>query len=382
MMDKKDIDKEIDAFMHSTVFTGRKPLFLVAEELAIEERIGDSIDAVWVDWEDESKAEFTYITKFAVRGNIIDRHYYPSEKMAPFKGRLALPHIANLEKMVLHRAIKKEIDEVKAQRYALAKAIKKDLKGLTDVIQKGGEAFLFKKGYGEWTDPFYEINIDAPYEIVETDNNTLEEGEYVLKHPRTGVIKKYHIENEFYAYIVGGRADIAGLQLKDESYSKKMQALKDEAKEVFVSIQWLNLDDDRIKAIKESLPKHPFENYFNYVKKGNEAKPYVSEDLLKALEIIVLKYMPKLNTPMGVEYIPIDNLLHLFHEIIPRADALLALEGCDIIHESSAVLLGVEGRRELPPKFLVSMRQVISVYKKFPSFIKACEQALIEDSES
>ena len=377
LMDKTE--EAIDKFMHPTVFTGVKPLFLVAEELATKEHKGDIIDAVWVHWDDEAKGEFSYITKFAVKGKIVDRNYYTHEEMKPFKGRLALPERDNLEKMVLHRAIKQEIDDVKAKRNNLSNFIEKDFDNLAQVLNKGKEVSVFKKGNGEWFDPFNEIDIATPYIIVESAGSTLEDGEYRLKHSKTGAIDKCIVEKKFYAYIVGAKADIAGLQLKDESYKKKIKTLKDEERKVLASIEWLSLTDPRVKSIKEKLPRHPFEDYFNYVKKGDERKLCPPANLIKALELIVIKHMPKLNGPMGVEYIPIDNLLYLFHEVIPRADALLALEACDIIHEPSALVLGIEGRRELPPKFLVSITHVVDAYKKFPSFIEACERYLSEE---
>jgi len=377
-MDKNEINKAIQTFMHPTVYTGAKPLFLVAEELATLEHTGDVIDAVWVHWDDENKGEFSYITKFAVKGKIVDRNYYSSEEMAPFKDRLALPERDNLEKMILHRTIKQEIEEVIAKRHALSDYIKKDFDDLGKIVKEGQEVFVFKKGYGEWFDPFNEINIDSPYTIVDIDDTSLGNGEYKLKQLKTGLIKKYVIKNEFYGYIVGGKAEIAGLQLRDESYQKTIEAMKAEARSVLASIEWLSLNDLRIKSIKEKLPRHPFEDYFNYVKKGDERKVYPPENLIKALEVIVAKHMPKLKGPMGVHYVPIDNLLYLFHEIIPRADALLALEACDIIHEPSALLLGFDGKRELPPKFSVSITHIADAYKKFPSFIEACERYLSE----
>jgi len=373
-MDKTE--EVIDKFMHPTVFTGVKPLFLVAEELATKEHTGDIIDAVWVHWDDEDKGEFSYITKFAVRGKILDRNYYTSEEMEPFKGRLALPERANLEKMVLHREIKQEIEDAKAKRNALANSIEKDFDNLSEVLKEGEEVSLFKKGHGDWIDPFHEIDIEAPYAIVESEDSGLDDGEYRLKHPKTGVINKYLVENEFHAYIVGGKAEIVGLQLKDESYQKSIDTLKDEARKILSSIEWLSLKDPRTKSIKEKLPRHPFEDYFNYVKKGEERKLSAPENLIKALEIIIAEYMPKLNGPMGVQYIPIDNLLHLLHEVVPRADALLALEACDIIHEPSALVLGIEGKRELPPKFSVAITHVAEAYKKFPRFVEVCEDYL------
>jgi len=372
-MNKNETDTAIQAFMHPTVYTGVKPLFLVAEELATKEHTGDIIDAVWVHWDDENRGEFTYITKFAVKGKILERNYYTSEEMEPFKGRLALPQRSNLEKMILHRAIKQEIEDVKAKRNALSNSIEKDFESLSNLLKAEEEVSVFKRGHGEWSDPFHEIDINAPYKIIEREENMLGDDEYMLQHPRTGAIDKYCIQGEFYAYIIGSKADIAGLQLKDESYKKRINALKDEAKTVLISIEWLYLKDPRIKLIKEKLPRHPFEDYFKYVKKGDERRLYPPADLIKALEIIIAEHMPKLKGPMGVQYIPIDNLLYLFHEIIPRAEALPALEACDIIYEPSALLLGYDGKREIPPKFLVSVIHVAHAYKKFPSFIETCK---------
>jgi len=380
-MNQNETDKAIEAFLHPTVYTGVKPLFLVAEELATKEHTGVVVDAAWVHWDDEDK--LSYITKFAVKGEITDRNYYSSEEMAPFKGRLALPERENLEKMLLHRSIKEEINEVKAKRNALADFVKKDLESLVEIVRRGEEVYLFKKGYGDWIDPFYDIDIDTPYRIVKIEEHAPEIYKYHLEHPKSGLVKKHSIEKEsFYAYIVGGKADIAGLQLKDESYKKKVEALKEESRKVLASIEWLSLKDPRATFIKDNLPLHPFENYFNYVKKGDERKLNAPEELAKALELIIEKHMPDLKGPMGVQYIPIDNLLYLFHEIIPRSDALLALEVCDIIHEPSALVLGFKGKNELPPKFLVSVSHVAFAYKKFPSFVEACERYLGENGTS
>jgi len=373
VLNQDEMNKTIQTFMHPTVFTGVKPLFLVAEELATQTQLGDIIDAVWVHWEDEDTREFSYITKFAVRGQILDRHYYSAEEMAPFKGRLALPEHDNLEKMMRHRLIKQEIEVVTAKRNALAKLIQKDFQDFSGLIEANEEVFVFKKGNGDWRDPFGEITIDSPYQIVLVEDEVLDEGEYRLKNLKTGVIKKYFLEEEFYAYIVGSSADITGLQLKDESYLKNIDTLKEQAREVLMSIEWLDLSDPRCKQLKDSLPRHPFEEYFNYVAKGKERKVEVPMRLVEALKGIIAQHMPKLNGPMGVEYIPIDNLLYLFHEVIPRAQALIALEVCDIVHEPSALLLGYEGRRELPPKFLISVEQVVYAYQGFSAFIEACE---------
>ncbi|MDF1880886.1 hypothetical protein JHD50_06120 [Sulfurimonas sp. MAG313] len=377
-MDKNVIDKEIERFMRPTVYTGVKPLFLLVEELPTKEYPGDIIDVVWLHCNDENEGEFTYITKFAVEGKIIDRHYFSPEEMALFRGRLALPTQDNLEKMILHRDLKKEIEEVKSKRNILGKFTQKDLENLVKVMQKEDEVFLFKKAYGEWTDPFYDIDIDAPFEIVEIQEHTAEALQYHLKHPKTGHIEKYSID-KFYAYIIGAKADITGLQLKDESYKIKIETLREEAQTVLLSIEWLELSDKRVKFIKDTLPRHPFDEYFKYVVKGNERKFDVPEKLLKGLELVIEKHMPDLISPIGIHYIPIDNLLYLFHEIIPRQEALLALEVCDVINEPSALLLGLEGQHTLPPKFLVSSTHIAYAYKKFPRFIETCEQYILDD---
>jgi len=375
-MDKNKTDTFIETFMHPTVFTGVKPLFIVAEELATKEHIGDVIDAVWIHWDDKNKNEFSYITKFAVEGKILDRNYHTLEEMVPFKGRLALPNKDNFEKVVLHRALKKEIEDITVQRNNLAGSIEKDFNNLKKLLDEEKEVSIFKKGYGDWLDPFYEIDIDRPYTIVSPEERVLKEGEYMLKHSKTGRSKKYLIEKDFHAYIVGGKAEMSGLQLKDESYKGRIETLKEEARKVITSIEWLSLNDPRVTSITEKLPRYPFDSYFNYVKKGSERKVFPPENLIQAIELIIEEHMATLKGPLGIEYIPIDNLLYLFHEVIPRADALLALEACDIIYEPSGILLGYDGKRTMPPKFLVSVRQVADVYKRFPSFIEACERYL------
>lgn len=375
-MDKNVTDTFIETFMHPTVFTGVKPLFIVAEELAVKEHIGSVIDAVWVHWDGANKNEFSYITKFAVEGKIIDRGYHTPEELEPFKGRLALPNKENFEKVLLHRTLKEEIEDIKAKRDGLGDFVKKDFDDLHSLLHEGKEVSVFKKGFGDWVDPFYEIDMDTPYMIVSSEDNELKTGEYILKHLKTGLIKKYLITKDFYGFIVGGKAEIAGLRLKDESYKARIETLKNEAREVLMSIEWLSLSDPRVTSITEGLPRHPFDRYFNYVQKGSERKVSPPPKLLQAVEIIIEEHLPKLKGPLGIEYIPIDNLLYLFHEVIPRAEALVALEACDIIHEPSGLLLGHDGKRMIPPKFLVSVRQVADIYKKFPSFIEACERYL------
>lgn len=375
-MDKNELDTFIETFMYPTVFTGVKPLFIVAEELATKEHIGGVIDAVWVHVNDENKNEFSYITKFAVEGQIIDRGYHTSQELEPFKGRLALPSKENFEKVLLHGNLKEEIEDVKAKRDALGDFVEKDFDALDRLLEEGKEVSVFKKGFGEWVDPFYEIDMDTPYIIVSSEGNELEAGEYMLKHLKTGLIKKYLLKKEFYAFILGGKAEIAGLKMRDESYKARVDTLKEEARELLSSIEWLTLNDPRVTSITDKLPRHPFDSYFNYVKKGNERKVSPPQKLVQAVEIIIQEHLPKLKGPLGIEYIPIDNLLYLFHEVIPRAEALVALEACDIIHEPSGLLLGHEGKRMIPPKFLISVRHVADAYQKFPSFIEACERYL------
>lgn len=376
-MDRREVSEAIEEFLHPTVFTGTTPLLLVAEEVAADNHLGSIIDAVWFDLSDEDESLFSYITKFAVKGKITNR-YYSSDEVKPFCDRVALPKKENLEKMILHRMVKDELEDVKAKRYALINSIEKEFESLIELVEDKKEVSFFKKFNGDWRDPFSDINIDLPYKIVYKDDNSLTKLEYYLKHPKTGFIQKYSVERDFYAYIVGSKADIDGLKLKDESYKTKIATLEEKAREIFKSIEWLYLKDPEIESIRKILPKHPFDNYFKYVKKGQERKLQVQEHLLKAVEKIVEKHMPDNITPFGVKYIPVDNLLYLFHEVVPRKDALRALEVCDIIHEPAGLLLGFEGKRELPPKFLVAVEHIVYAYKKFPSFIEACERYLKE----
>ena len=383
-MDKNDIKKKIEEFMHPTVFTGVKPILLIAEELAVEGSTGDVIDAVWVNWTDETKGLFQYITKFAVKGEIKHRNYHTLEDIKPFGDGVALANQENLEKMAHHRFVKQEIKETEVKRSTLRELIQTDFENILELLEKKEELFLFKKYNGDWSDPFSDIRIDLPFQVIKQEEETLSEGEYYLKDLKTGRVHKHSLEKDFYAYIVGSKADIVGLELKNESYKKKIQTLTDEARTLFRGIEWLTLKDFSIKSIHEKLPQHPFDNYFNYVKRGQEKKVKVEERFVKALELIVTKHMPKQVTPVGIEYLPIDNLLYLFHEVIPRAQALVALESCDVIHEPSGLLLGFDGKRETPPKFLVSLVHIVSAYGKFPAFIEACERYLrdgIEDSE-
>jgi hypothetical protein len=378
-MEKHEIKNAIEAFMHPTVFTGVEPLLLVAEELATSQQLGDITEAVWVHWDEENEGTFSYISKFAVEGKITRRSYYDAKELEPFHDRLALPDKDNLEKTVLHRAAKQEIKDIHAKRSDLADEIHKGTEGLSEALAKGRELFLFKKRQGEWDDPFGNIDIDHPYEAVEQSGSSPEKPHYLLKEPKTGNLEEHTVDEEFYGYMVGSRAEIAGLQLKNESYKQKIEALEDNSRTIMKSIEWLDLTDSRLKAIKERLPRHPFDDYFKYVRKGEERKLQPPEKLVEALKIMIAKHMPDNKGPLGIEYIPIDNLLYLFHAIIPRADALRALEQCDVIHEPAGLLLGYEGKHKLPPKFLVALTHVAQAYEQFPAFIEACERYLAEN---
>lgn len=376
-MHKNSVDELMATFMNPTVFTGVKPLFIVAEELQTLEHTGGVVDAVWVHIEDENKTEFSYITKFGVRGKILDRAYYSEEEKAPFKGRLALPVRENFEKLSAFYAIKEKVNEVKSKRHALSHHLQKDFTAVGNLLAEGKEIFCFKYAEGDWKDPFFNIDMDRPYAVEVSDQSDQERGRYRLRHP-AGQVQKYTLKETFYGYIVGSRAEIDGIKLKDESYKQQIRHLREEAREALVSMEWLSLSDERVQALVNLLPEHPFESYFKYVKKGDERQVNPPKHLLKALEIMVEKHMTSLKGPMGVHYLPIDNLLYLLHEIVPRADALEALKSCDIIHEPPAIILGFEGKREAPPKFLVTAAQVVEAYQHFPRFVEACERYLNE----
>ncbi len=316
-MDKTEIENAVKAFMHPTVFTGVDPILLVAEELANAQHTGDITEAVWAHWDDDNEGVFDYITKFAVEGTITRRSHYTPEELEPFRDRLALPGKDNLEKTVLHRAIKQEIKELKGKRSALVDEIDKGLDGFNEAVAKNSEVFLFKKRQGDWKVLFSDIDIEHPYQVIEKADDSDAKGHYRLKDPKTAHIEAHSVDDSFYGYIVGSKADIAGLQLKSESYKKKIDALEEEAKKIIRSIEWLNLSDPRIKTVVEKLSRHPFDDYFKYVKKGEERKLKAPEKLVEALRIIIEKHMPQKSAPMGIEYIPVDNLLYLFHAVIP-----------------------------------------------------------------
>ena len=375
-MEQIELSKAIEKFMNPTVYTGVKPILLVAEELVTEQGIGQVVEAVWVGV--NSSKEFSYISKFAVSGKIILGQYYKQSEMEPFRGRLAFVSHENLENVVLHQNSIEKIKNIQSKRAALLNAIEKDFDDLLDLYSQNKEVYLFKKKDGDWKEElFSDLHINAPYKLISVVKN-LTELHLDLENPKTAKVEKYLNADKFYGYFVGSKADIAGLKLKSESYLQSILSLQDHAKVMIKKVQWLELNDSRLKEIAENLPRHPFENYFVYVKKENVRNIEVSQDIVDSLKKIILKHMPENNTPLGMEYIPIDKLLYLFHMIISRDEALKALEACDIVYEPPGILLGHGGERKLPPKYLVPISHVASAYQKFSSFMSVCEDYMNE----
>jgi len=234
------------------------------------------------------------------------------------------------------------------------------------------EVYLFEKKDGDWeSDLFSSFDINAPYKLVSVVEKS-SQLQLHLKNPKTGNIQEYALPAEFYGYFIGSKADISGLKMKSQSYLTSIESLEYDARKIIKKIDWLDLEDISLKNVLDKLPKYPFEEYFNYVKKENVRKMDISEVLVEKLKSLILKHMPENDTPIGMEYIPIDKLLYLFHAIIPRAEALVALEVCDIVYEPPALVLGFKGKHQLPPKYLVPISHVASAYQQFPSFIEAC----------
>lgn len=371
-MEQFELSQAIENFMRPTVYTGVRPIVLVAEELATEQGVGQVVEAVWVGV--NSGKEFSYISKFAVSGKIVLGKYYQAHEMEPFRGRLALIDEENLENAVLHRNCVEKIKELKSKRGALLNAIEKDFNALLNVSEQNKELYLFEKKHGDWKEElFSDLKIKAPYKLVRVEKNSTDLHLY-LKNPRTGKTEKYLNADKFYGYFVGSQADITGLELKSESYLTSIVSLQNDAKTIIKDIKWLDLDDPRIQEIVESLPKHPFEDYFRYVQKEKVRNIHVPETLVESLKKIILKHMPENDSPLGMEYIPIDKLLYLFHMIIPRDEALSALEMCDIVYEPPGMVLGHGGERKLPPKFLVPISHVAHAYQQFSSFMSVCRE--------
>jgi len=375
-MEEFELSKAIENFMHPTVYTGVNPILLVAEELATKQGVGQVVEAVWVGV--NSSQEFSYISKFAVKGKIILGKYYQQNETEPFRGRLALINSENLKNVVVHRNSVEEIKKIKSKRAALLNEIKKDFDSLLDLYSHNKELYLFEKKDGDWKEElFSDLNINAPYRVVDLQKKSSELHLY-LKNPKTGITEKHLNTDKFYGYFDGSKADIAGLKLKSESYLKRIISLQNDAKMIIKNIEWLELDDPRIQEISINLPKHPFEDYFHYVDKEKVRDIQVSPALVESLKKIILKHMPENNSPLGMEYIPIDKLLYLFHMIIPRDEALLALETCDIVYEPPGMVLGHGGERKLPPKFLVPISHVASAYQQFSSFMSVCGEFVDE----
>lgn len=389
-MEPFNVNQAIEKFMHPTVYTGVKPIVIVAEELPTELSVGQLVEAVWISV--NSTKEFSYISKFAVSGKIILGKYYKPDEMEQFHGRVALTNNENLENVVLHRNTIEQIKELELKRFSLLDQIDKEFDTLLDLHLQNNELYLFEKKDSKWLDLdlqdkelnlfetkdekwdeelFSDLDINTPYKLLSIQKKSTE-FHLSLENSKTGKIKEYSSRDKFYGYFIGSKADIAGLKLKSQSYLASITSLQKDARAIMKKIQWLNLDDSRIKEITQNLPKHPFENYFHYVKKADVRKFDVSDDLISTLKGIILKHMPENDTPLGMEYIPIDKLLYLFHMIISRDEALLALETCDIVYEPPGVLLGFGGERKTPPKYLVPISHVAYAYKKLPSFMSVC----------
>jgi len=373
-MDKKAIDSAVTELMRPTVFTGVAPCALIAEELPGAGTTGDICDAVWVRWETGERAALHYITRFAVEGSITRRGLDTPDAHAVFKNRIALPDRHNLECTVRHRDLKERIRTLKATRSLLGDRIVKGMDGLTDAAADGTEILLLKKRHGHYSDPFCDMDVKAPYPLA-GPLETAEGARYApLRHPDSGSIDLFEIDESFYGYFPGSRAELAGLQLKSESHLQAIRALEAEAAETMEQIAWLRFDDPRMAALNQRLPKDPYAGYFRYVKKGEERKVAAPASLVEALRRMIEAHMPNLAEPAGTRYIPIDNLLYLLQAVIPRADALRALACCDTIFEPGGMILGYEGRRQIPPRFLVALSHVAAAYQSFPAFVEACER--------
>jgi len=375
-MEQLEIDKAIEKFMHPTVYTGVKPILLVAEELPTAQSIGQVVEAVWMSI--SSKQEFKYISKFAVSGKIVLGKYYKADEIEPFHGRVALPSRENLKNVVMHKECIEEIKRVKAKRSELLSEVKKNFDALQELYLQNEEIYLFEKKDGDWEEElFSDLDINTPYKLVSIQK-TLNTTSLFVKNPKKERREKYLDMEKFYGFFVGSYSEIAGLKLKGESYLQRILSLEKSAKLCMKKIDWLNLDDKTLQDIVSQLPQHPFEEYFPYVKKEKVRKVAVDGDVVDALKGIIMKHMPHNNSPLGMEYIAIDQLLYLFHMVISREEALKALETCDIVYEPPGVLLGHGGERKLPPKFLVPIAHVAYVYQQFPHFMSVCEDFINE----
>lgn len=370
MIEQLNISKAIEDFVHPTVYTGVKPIFLVAEELATEHRVGDIVEAVWIGI--NSSKEFSYITKFAVSGKITLGKYHQADETELFRGRVALVNDKNLENVVLHRNTLAQIKELKIKRAKLLDEIKRDFNSLFNLFLEKKELYVFEKKSGEWDQElFSDLDINTPYRVISLDKKSTELHLY-LENSKRGESKKHLNSDKLYGYFIGSLADLAGLKLKNRSYAINISSLQNDAKATIKRVEWLELNDLHVREITQKLPKHPFEEYFKYVKKENVRKLDVSSSLVEILKKIILKHMPENNTPLGMEYILVDKLLYLFHMIISRDEALHALEMCDILYEPPGIILGYSGEHKSPPKYLVPISHVAYAYQNIPNFMTLC----------
>jgi len=361
-----ELHKAIEDFMRPVVYTGVKPLFLIAEEIATRQNNGQIVEAVWMDL--HNNEEFSYISKFAVRGKILLTKYHTVEQRAPYKGRVAFASEKNLRHTIVHKELLLQIKELKSKRAELMQLIKKDFNLLKEQILTHEEVYLFKKKDGDWREEFFsDFDIEAPYRVESLYEK--EDGVYV-ELSNAKIKKREHSLNaaKFYGYFIGSNAELAGLKLKSESYAQSIASLQSDARDEIVAIDWLELSDLNLREALLKLPKHPFEEYFHYTKKEHLSKVEISEQSLEKLKKIVLEHMPHYKNPLGFEFIAIDELLYLFHQIIPREEALRALEDCQVVYEREGILLGHGAERKIPPKYLVSIAQVASAYQRFEAF--------------
>jgi len=260
-MEEFNLSEAIEDFMHPTVYTGVKPLFLIAEELPTAFRLGQVIEAVWLNI--NSPTEFNYISKFAVSGKIILQKYYEPDEMEPFKGRVALINDANLENAMLHKNTIADIEELERKRFALLDEIEKEFDKLLDLYIEGKELYLFANKYEEYDEElFSDLDINTPYKVAHVEKNSTEL-KVILHNSKTDKTKTYLNTDNFYGYFIGSNAELVGLKLKNESYLASIKSLKNDAKKIIKKIEWLELDDSRIRKISQTLPKQPFEQYFD-----------------------------------------------------------------------------------------------------------------------
>jgi len=90
--------------------------------------------------------------------------------------------------------------------------------------------------------------------------------------------------------------------------------------------------------------------------------------------------MPESDSPLGMKYIAIDKLIYLFHMVISKEEALVALAECDIVYEAPGIVLGHSGEHKLPPKYLVPITHVAHAYAKLPNFMSICENFTTQKS--